>query len=265
MKAIILNAGQGRRLLPLTRDIPKCLLPVDGERSMLDFQLDALETTSVREVVVMLGFGAERVERHLAARAPGRLRVHTQRNPDYVRSDNLITCWRAAPHMDGPFLLLNGDTLFEPAVVQRTIAAPAADATMVVDRKPSYDDDDMKVSLAADGRLRAVGKQIAPPAIDGEAIGLMRFQERGIDAFRDALTRAVEANGAERRWYLSAVDALASRLRVSTVSVHGLWWTEVDSPEDLRALRVELEAGDERSRARVAAPLRARSSLFNPL
>ncbi len=67
MKAIVLSAGQGRRLLPLTADLPKCLLPVDGEATVLDRQLELLARCGVSRAVVVIGFGAEHVERHLAA------------------------------------------------------------------------------------------------------------------------------------------------------------------------------------------------------
>lgn len=69
MKAIILSAGQGRRLLPLTAGIPKCLLQVGG-RSVLEWQLRILAMAGVDRVVVVVGFGGAEVERHLADVCP---------------------------------------------------------------------------------------------------------------------------------------------------------------------------------------------------
>lgn len=65
MKAIVLSAGQGKRLLPLTTDKPKCLLAVDDERTALDVQLGALARCGVERAVVVAGFGAHHVERHV--------------------------------------------------------------------------------------------------------------------------------------------------------------------------------------------------------
>ena len=95
LKAIVLSAGQGRRLLPLTENEPKCMLPVDEQRPVLELQLENLARCGVREATVFVGFGAERVEAFLARNRFGDLRVDTFYNPFYSITDNLITCWLA--------------------------------------------------------------------------------------------------------------------------------------------------------------------------
>ncbi len=116
MKAIILSAGQGRRLLPLTEVTPKCCLR-PGELSILEWQIRELTVAGVDEVVVVTGFGHEKVE-EIVRRVKG-VRARTLYNPFYAQSDNLGTCWVARQEMDGRFVLINGDTLFETAVMQR--------------------------------------------------------------------------------------------------------------------------------------------------
>ena len=144
MNAIVLSAGQGRRLLPLTTRDPKCLLEVDGPRTVLELQLRALARCGIRHATVVLGFGADRVERFLSGlRIPG-LRVDTLFNPFFATSDNLATCWLARGAMTGDFVLLNGDTLFEDQVLQGLLASPPAPITVTVDHKDGYDDDDMR-------------------------------------------------------------------------------------------------------------------------
>jgi len=243
MKAIILSAGQGRRLLPLTASTPKCLLPVDGGRTGLDVQLSALAACGVRKAIVMVGFGAEQVEAHLAAHPVAGIDVETRYNPFFETSDNLVTCWLASRDMDGEFLLLNGDTLFEADLLGRVLASPAAPITVTIDRKDEYDADDMKVSLSRGRRLAAIGKKLDPSLrIDGEAIGLIRFLGLGGRVFRDALEAAVRNPSTHRAWYLSVVNEIAQKSRVETCSIEGAWWAEIDSPSDLAAVRAELGA-----------------------
>ena len=67
MKAVILSAGQGKRLLPLTADCPKCILPVQG-RSLIEWQIDELAKCGIDQVTVVLGFRADKVERILCER-----------------------------------------------------------------------------------------------------------------------------------------------------------------------------------------------------
>lgn len=257
MKAIILSAGQGRRLFPLTRTTPKCLAPVQGELPLLGYQLQALASCGVREVEVMVGFGAEKVERFLASRPVPGLTTRHHFNPFYATSDNLVTCWLARWLMDDDFLLLNGDTLFVPAVLQRLLEAPPAPLTLAINRKDAYDDDDMKVSLHGDGRrLAAVGKTLPADETHGESIGLMRFLGIGVEMFRRALDAAVRREDGQRRWYLSVVNDMARQARIETADISGLWWGEVDSPEDLAEVRAQLEERERKRQARLWEPRR---------
>ena len=238
MKAIILSAGQGRRLLPLTAEQPKCLLTVDGSRSMLEVQLDALAHNRIEHVTVMSGFRADQVERLLGTRSFAGLEVVTRFNPFFATTDNLITCWLAAPEMQGDFVLLNGDTLFEPELLNHFLSQAQGPVSIAIDRKAGYDDDDMKVSLSGERRVRAIGKKLPDFPIDGEAIGASVFRGMGAAAFRSALDTAVRRPEAMRAWYPSVLNALAGELPVQAVSIHGLWWTEIDSQDDLEDARI---------------------------
>jgi choline kinase len=252
MRAIVLSAGQGRRLLPLTTEVPKCLLAVDGDRTLLEFQLATLAHCGVSRVSVVSGFGVDRVEKFLAGtRVPG-LHVDLVFNPFYAVSDNLATCWIAREAMGEDFVLLNGDTLFEPSVLRRLLGSPAAPVTVTIDHKPAYDDDDMKVSLDDDGRLVAIGKTLDPEVVHGESIGLLCFRGAGGRRFRAAVERAMRQPTALRSWYLSVVNDLAAEGGVATASIRGLWWREIDSPEDLEEARESLAAASAR-RPRAAA------------
>lgn len=244
MKAIILSAGQGSRLLPYTQATPKCLLPVIGERSVLEFQLATLAECGVREVSVMVGFAAEKVESLVASQPVPGLHVTTQYNPVYDVTDNLVTCWLARPEMMiDEFLLLNGDTLFEPEVLSRLLASARAPVTLAANQKLEYDADDMKVTL--DGqRLLAVGKHLEPEATHAESIGLLCFRNGGPEAFRGALEQAVRTAAGRKAWYLSVIGSLAQTVTVETTLINGLWWREIDGPEDLDSVRAELARGE---------------------
>lgn len=240
MKAILLSAGQGRRLLPLTRTQPKCLLPVQGHTRILDLQLESLARCGMRRVTVMVGFGAAQVERRVVhACAPG-FSVSTLFNPFYATADNLITAWVARSEMDEDFVLLNGDTLFDPRLLEQLLESSHSPVTIAVDHKDSYDDDDMKVVVDSCGRLRAIGKKLEGRAPDGEAIGMSLFRGSGVVSFREALERAVRSPDANAAWYTSVLEALAREEQVDTVSIDGLWWTEIDCSDDLEAARAQL-------------------------
>lgn len=232
MKAVILSAGQGSRLLPLTAERPKCLLPL-GPQSLIEWQIEILSRSGVDEIVVVVGFRAALVEAVLAELARPGLAIRTLFNPFYNVADNLGSCWLARREMAGDFLLLNGDTLFETAVLQRLLHNPPAPITVTIDRKASYDADDMKVHL--DGtRLIEIGKTLPPARTDAESIGLLLFRGAGPEMFVDAVERALRVSEGLKSFYLKVIDQVAKSHRVETATIEGLAWGEVDYPTDLQ-------------------------------
>ncbi len=229
-KAIILSAGQGSRLLPLTANRPKCLLPING-RSLLEWQIDMLLKAGFEDIVVVVGFCAEQVENLVAQNYPEQVR--TLYNPFYQVADNMGTCWLVRNEMDRDFVLINGDTLFEQEVVETLLKGARHAITLATDHKDeAYDDDDMKVTL--NGRqLLNVGKQIPAEHIHGESIGMLRFQGEGPALFREHLDREMRREASVKRWYLSTIAQLAQTGQVGIQSIKGLAWGEVDCQADL--------------------------------
>jgi len=230
-KAIILSAGQGKRLSPLTDTRPKCLVELSG-RTVLHWQLRHLRQAGITEVVVVTGFAADTVEAEIAGLDLPGMAVRTLFNPFFSVTDNLATCWLARGEMVGDFLLLNGDTLFEPAIAERLIAGPSAPITVTIDRKAAgYDADDMKVLTDGDA-LRAIGKTIE--AYDAESIGFLRFNAEGAALFTRVVEQIMRTPEGLKRWYLSVINQIAQDHDVVRVrSIEGLDWAEMDFPEDL--------------------------------
>jgi choline kinase len=231
-KAIVLSAGQGGRLLPLTERTPKCLLHMGG-RSLLEWQLRALAEAGVRNVIVVTGFGAEMVESELERHTPPQMRARTIFNPFFQVADNLASCWIARAEISGPCLILNGDTLFEPEIARRLLAAAAAPITVTIDRKAQYDADDMKVRTDGD-RLVAIGKALPVDEVNGESIGFLRFDAGGAASFVAEIERTMRTAKGTALWYLSAINCLAGAGQdVRVASIEGLQWGELDFPADL--------------------------------
>ncbi len=235
MKAIILSAGQGSRLLPLTEDCPKCLLLI-GAKTLLERQIDALYVCGIRDICVVVGFLAGAVEHHLQEIEKPGLTIRSVFNPFYDVSDNLASCWMARHEMDQDFILLNGDTLFEPQIVTRLLGSPQRTATLTMDRKASYDSDDMKICLDGD-RLIDVDKTIESSRIDGESIGITLFRGEGPNQFCEVLEQEIRKPIGIKRYYLKAINILSTRTHVGVQSIEGLTWAEVDFQQDLEHAR----------------------------
>ena len=230
MKAVILSAGQGKRLLPLTADQPKCAISING-RSILEWQVQELLRVGIKSIHVVVGFGADKVETILAHRVKSSS-IHTIYNPFFALADNLISCWIARNEMNQDFVLINGDTLFETAVLEGLLQAPSAPITLVTDEKSHYDEDDMKVIVRGTQLVR-IGKTLPIEQVTGESIGMIRFQDKGPGLFCSGLDQRIRKAEALKQWYLSLIDELAKQDHVSTFSIKGLIWAEIDNPSDL--------------------------------
>lgn len=231
-KAIVLSAGKGSRLLPLTAERPKCLIELSG-RSLLEWQLDALGEAGIREVVVVTGFRDDLVD-SVAAPRPG---VRTLFNPFYHVADNLGSVWMARAELGSDTLLLNGDTLVSPALLAKVLGAATGPIAVTVDEKDCYDADDMKVLRDGD-RLLRIGKALEAGQYNAESIGLLAFRGEGPRLFAEQVERMMRQPDGARRWYLRAIDALAQDgADVRTVSIKGEEWQEVDFPEDVEAAK----------------------------
>jgi choline kinase len=234
MKAIILSAGQGSRLGHLVDERPKCLIDFNG-RTLLDRQLDTLEANGVHEAVVVTGFHDDRVEEALAKRTGGP-KVRTIFNPFYKVADNTGSLYMARGELAGDCLVWNGDTLVSNALMRRVVANDRAGICVTIDRKDSYDEDDMKV-VEEGGRLKAIGKRLDLGTVNAESIGLLAFRAGGAERFREAIEHALRTPEGTTIWYLRVIHHLAQSSDVWTLDINGEEWGEVDFPPDVDAAR----------------------------
>ena len=234
--AILLSAGQGSRMLPLTAERPKCLIDFSG-RSLIAWQVEMLARGGVRRIDVVTGFMTDLVDAELAAIHDPRVTITTRFNPFYKVADNLGSCWIAREAMEGDFLILNGDTLVGEDIVERVQNGNHWPIAVTVDVKPAYDSDDMKVNREADGRLNKIGKTLTAAESNAESIGFLAFRGEGAALFREAVRAAMRTPQGVEHWYLKVIDSLAPTGKVGTLSIEGMGWGEVDYLNDIEAAR----------------------------
>jgi choline kinase len=235
---MVLAAGAGRRLESLTQDLPKTLLPVDGERTILDIALGNLRRAGLEQVVVVTGYAAERVaERQAALEERHGVSLELVFNPKAEEWNNAYSLWCAREHFAQGVLLCNGDTVHPPEVEERLLAGRGhAELVLALDDAKPLGVEEMKVLLNGDGLLRGINKAHDPAAAAGEYIGLTLIEP----AAADGLAEALEATW--RRdpglYYEDGFQEYADRGgRVGVASVGGLEWVEVDDQSDLDRAR----------------------------
>lgn len=229
--AVILAAGNGHRMGPLTIDRPKCLLEVGGQ-SLIERQLAGLEACGVRDVTVVVGYQGARVRSQLADR------VRYIENTRYRETNSLYSLWLARHALAGGSLVLNADVLVPTSLLERLLRPHRADAVLV-DRNRSLSAEEMKVELMAD-LVIDFGKDLPPGRAHGEHLGIAKFSAPGARRLIGRVESLV-AGGHETAWAPLAFGALAREWPLWAVTTHGAPWIEIDFPEDLDRARREIE------------------------
>lgn len=222
--AVLLAAGTGSRLRPLTDNLPKCLLEVGG-RPLLDYQLEALATHGVEDILVVTGHAAGEITR----RYP---RLRTLHDPEYATTNNLHSLWAARREFAGrDFVCLHTDLLFHPAILGPCLES-RADVGVALDR--ALVEETMKARVE-DDRVVEISKSIPRAKMFGTFLGIARFSARAAAALPDVLGSLVAREENRQAYFTACVPALAAKGFPATFTLtEGLPWVEIDSLADLQ-------------------------------
>jgi choline kinase len=238
MIGMVLAAGAGRRLQPDTDNLPKTLLPVDGERTILDVALHNLAAVGLEEVVVVTGFAAERIEerREDLARTYG-LRISTVFNPRAEEWNNAYSLWYARDRFAEGVLMVNGDTVHPASVEEQVLAARGDDDLVIaVDDVKTLGEEEMKVHLSAEGQLDRIHKSLEPATAHGEYIGVTLIEPDAAERLAEALRATWERD--PQLYYEDGFQELADRGgRIVAAPIGAVEWVEVDDHTDLARAR----------------------------
>src|SRR4051794_31124309 len=173
MIGMVLAAGPGSRLLPLTEKIPKTLVPIDGELTILDQALANLRAVGLEDVVVVTGYAADAV----SERADDLERRHDVNlelvfNDKALEWNNAYSLWLAREHFGAGVILVNGDTVHPASVEETLLDARGSGLLLAIDDEKALGDEEMKVLVSDDGALRRITKQMEPGDAAGEYIGV---------------------------------------------------------------------------------------------
>ena len=233
MKAIILAAGKGTRLNGVDLK-PKCLFEVGGE-TLLARQVAALRESNVNDIVIVLGFEAERIRR---------LYEHTASfviNSRFEETSSLYSLWLAKEHLLDGFVVLNCDVLFHPQLLVKLLSSPFDDALLVdlVDKNNNHlGDEEMKVKIS-DGLVVDIRKDLDPAEADGENVGIVKFSANGARRLVEEMDGLI-SRGNLRDWAPRAFREFAMRFPLHAISTEDYPWIEIDFPEDYRRAKEEV-------------------------
>jgi len=237
MIGLVLAAGAGRRLRPYTDTLPKALVPVDGETTIMDISLRNLAAAGLTDVTVVVGYCASAVEQRKAAfeekYGVTLTLVHNDKAEEW---NNAYSLWLAREHFAQGALLVNGDTVHPVSVEETLLANRGPQILLAVDSLKKLGDEEMKTTFSADGRLVRITKLMEPAEAHGEYIGATLIEPTVAGDLADALKATWERD--PNLYYEDGYQEYVNRGgEVRMASIGDVPWVEVDNHDDLTKAR----------------------------
>jgi choline kinase len=231
MKAVILLAGIGSRLHPLTLDRPKSLLPMAGSTT-LHHMISKLQRNGITSFIVICGHMQEMIEAYIGQAFPA-LDVSFVRNEHYLETNTGYSLLRARAALNGEgFVKLDGDVMFDEAILQRLMATPPAASVVCVDHS-MVNEEVIKVICHADGSIARIGNRIAVDQAIGESIGIEKIAAEAAPMLFDRLDAMMQSSARWKDYYEVAYDEIIQTgVRFVPLDITGLKWVEMDTHED---------------------------------
>lgn len=231
MKGVILAAGVGSRLRPLTNVKPKCLVRVCG-KAMLDYQLDSYRQAGIKEVYIVTGYEGQAIQEH--CKHIKDLSIHIVESVDYESTNNMYSLYLLREHLKGEaFVLNNADLVMDTDLVSRMLKSPH-ESLIAVDTS-IYNDESMKVSARKDGSLSDISKTIPKNKAYGCSIDFYKFSKESSLTLFGEVERVIEVEKDLKQWTEVALQNLLSSgaLKMLPLPIDGLRWVEIDNYDDL--------------------------------
>ena len=231
MKAVILAAGPGTRMRPLTEDCPKGLLELNSE-SIVGRQVRLLKEQGFEEsdIAIVVGYRADDFRERFSESS-----ITLIENEVWSETDNLYSFKLSRSFAEGnDFLVINGDAIFSEGLLESILDIDSSGYPLDME---APDDESIKVEVR-DGRMtRILGKE--PDEYDGVTTEVFRIASEDSEKIFDAADEISEED--KTQWFDSAVDQILDDCYFEAVDVSDEFWREVDNPEELEQVREELK------------------------
>jgi len=233
MQAVILAAGMGRRLRSVSDTLPKGLLTI-GQRTLLEYSLQALQRYGIQEVIIVTGYRAEAIVKKIGQDYHG-MKIRYVKNDSYDSTGSMFSLFCARGLIGGDSLILESDLLYDQKAVGLLLDSPFPDAILV--GRISNSGDEVYVLADEKGRLLELGKKMScekKKAAAGELVGISRLSKKFLEALFNKAEEDFKKGERNRHYEECIGDTNRIGYPMYVVKAADLTWIEIDKEEDLK-------------------------------
>jgi len=233
MKAFILAAGVSRRLYPHTYNTPKCLIDVGG-KPIINYQLEALESLSIYDVTMIVGYHREMLIEHVTSSFP-KINFNFLVNHHYFETNTAYSVHIGREILSSDdHVLMNADVVYPKALLAQTVNSPYETA-LAVDAKVCGREE-VKVIDGGNNKIVAIGKELIESQCLGEFIGVAKLSKEFTGLFSESLEQLIDAGGMND-YFEAGIQNLLTKTDVHFEDVSEYPCLEIDFLEDLEDAR----------------------------
>jgi choline kinase len=233
MKTVILAAGAGSRLKPLTDNLPKCLLKA-GDKSILEMTIENLLETGNSEIIIVTGYLDNMIREFMRNRFP-QLKVTYIFNSLYTSTNNIYSLWLTRDEVKGnDMLMMDSDIIFDKSIITKLLASGYKNCLAL--KRHEVHEEEIKVRVDAKGCVIEIGKNVKPSEAAGESIGIELFGNEILPELFGIIDRMVVTDKKVNIFYEAAFQELADKKNdLFVVDTSEYPCMEIDTKEDLIA------------------------------
>lgn len=238
MKAVILAAGLGTRLRPITDEVPKCMVPVNGI-CIIDKQINNLLKGGVDEIIVVAGYKSDILHEHLAKYNS----VKIVDNIRYAETNNMYSLYLAYQCIgDSEFLLMNSDVYFDANIIEGLLEPDWNGKSLIACDRSGYMEESMKIMVDDQGAINHISKKISELEYYAVSIDVYKLNQQASKILLAQIKDTIEIKRDENSWTEVALDGIFTQCCFMPYSIKGRWF-EIDNHDDLHKAE-EIFKGD---------------------
>ena len=231
MIGVILAAGVGSRLRPMTNNKPKCLVTTAG-KPILQYQLDAYKNAGITDIIIIVGYEGDAIRNY--CKYIKELNITIIENNEYEDSNNMYSLYLAKDYIKGnSFILNNADLAVEDNLVTDMMASQ--EENIVAVDFSTFNEESMKVTCNSDGLIVNISKQITKEDTLGCSIDFYKFSDKSSEIFFEELDRIIIKENNKKDWTEIAMQRLfkSLELKFKPFDIKTTAWVEIDNYDDL--------------------------------